>query len=405
MHSQRAFTHTLAFFCLVLALLPNISLAQEAATATAEDQVLISIRQKDKEDGARFEVEVKPGETGAVTVVLQNFGTEAIELRTYATGIIPTPNGGLTIAEPDAELSGSALWMDYTKEELTLQPGEAVERELVITVPKDTEPGQYVNAVVLETVNPVNATAGASFEQYFRKTVSVYVTVPGEMQTDFSLGEPEVLVIQGRSGLLIPITNSGDVRIDITGTVKFTAPDGSVVYEGDVQLGPIYKGQETTIQIAFASVPPAGEGYALSYSFHDQTTELTRTSEDIALVVPEDESGVPDPLRFENVAITPNADPIAFAIVSVDVISDQTSYRSSRLTLSVYHNGELVEDFVLAENLSLNVGESTTVTQRYLPATAWESGTYTFSLKLESTDGGQTSLILEQKDVATLEVP
>lgn len=392
----------LTFMCLS----PFATVAQGTPGAeqpTDTSGILISIGPKGGEDGSRFEAEIKAGESTEMIAVLQNHGTESIELRTYRAGLIPTVNGGLKIAERDAAPEGSALWIEFASEEFTLGPGEAIERTLKITVPENTPPGQYVNAVALETVKPVNETEGAAFQQYFRKVVSVYVTVPGDVVTDFTLGDPEVLVAQGRSGVQIPVSNTGNVRIDLIVDLKISDSAGNTIHEGQVKLGPIYMGQVTMIQVPFASVPPAGE-YLISYSVTDTTSAVEQSSQDQALSVPEDAQPLEiAPISFENVVVEPNADPIVFANVSVDV-NVNTAYRSTRLTMSVYLNGDLVEDFVLAENLSLAQG-TTTVSQRYLPATNWESGTYTFSLKLESTESGQTSLLYEESDVATLEVP
>lgn len=390
----------------LLALLPVLGSAQDTSTPAPPEfnpEVQISIRPKDGSDGDRFNAEVKPGETATLIVVLQNFGEGPIELRTFTSDVIPMTNGGLQMDKLDSEQHGTTLWINYPSETFTLKPGESIERPMVITVPKNTEAGQYVNAIALETVNPVNAGQGGAFEQFFRKVVSVYVTVPGDLASDFSLGEPEVLVVQGRSGVQIPIENTGDVRLDIMGTLSLTDSSGKVVHEGPIRLGPIYKGQATLIQVAFASVPPAGD-YTIKYEFTDSTSGVTHNLDSQAVVVPENESLEQAPISYENVSVTANADPIVFADVSVDVNLAQTSCRSSRLTLSVYRDGEFVEDFVLAENLSLAQGV-TTVSQRYLPATGWEPGTYSFSLKLEATDSGTASILLEEADVATLEVP
>ena len=384
-----------------LAMSAQVAMAQ--GTPAVNPDVEISIRPKDGADGDRFRAQVNAGETVVLTAIIQNHGSESIKLRTYASDVIPANNGGLVIADREAEKHGQTLWMDYATEEFTLEPGQSIERPLSISVPADTEPGQYVNAVALETVDPVDPQPGAAFEQYFRKVVSVYIEVPGDFVTAFELGEPEVLVGNGQTGIQIPITNTGDVRIDVYGEIYLTDTDGNVILGGDVRLGPIYNGQATFIQVAFGSIPEAGE-YHLSYSLTDFNTDTNVSSEEIAVDVPEAESTEVAPIAFENMVIEGNADPIVFANVSLDVTIAQSSYRSTRLTLSVFHEGEHVEDFVLADNLSLSQG-TTNVTQRYLPATGFVSGEYTFSLKLESTEGGQTTILYEEENVATLEVP
>lgn len=402
----------LIYMVLSIACILPSSLLVMAQDQDAEDTdgirspgVVLAIFPVDGQDGDRFEFTLEPGQSQEMTAVLVNFGAEPIRLRSYASHIVPVANGGMQIPGFGTEPEGTVSWIEYpTEEELILQPGEPVERTLRVTVPEGTPPGQYVNAVALETLDPVTS-EGSPFEQYFRKVVSVYVTVPGDVVVDFSFDEHRVLVNRGQSAIQISIVNSGNTRIDLEGTVTLLDGSGAVIHQGNLILGPIYMGQSTILQVPLPSVPPPGEDYQLSYSFNDRNSSESVSGDEVAVTVPEDASIAADaPVQFTNVAIEPNADPIVFANVSVDVVLTQSAQRSTRLTLSVHRDGELVEDFVLAENLSLPIG-TTTVSQRYLPATSWEPGTYTFSLRLESTGSGQQGLILEQQDVATIEVP
>lgn len=400
-------TYRLAFFRIFLlgfVILPTMVEAQDNPETPGETSApIIGIRPSDKPDGSRFEAQVEPGQSHEFTVVVGNYGLEPIELRTYVADISAGINGGMLMADSSAERTGITLWLDYPTEELALEPGVEIELPMIVTVPENAEPGQYVTAVALETINPVQELG--SFNQYFRKVVSIYTLVPGDLSTEFELGEPEVLYDQNRPFVVIPIANTGGLRIDLSGTYILQNRQGDVIGEGSIQLAPIYMGHETNIYIPLSTPPPAGD-YVVGFEFLDSSSGISVGSDEVSIMVSE------PPVRdevvsvsFENIDVTANDEPIVFANVSVDVVSGQKSQSSTRLTLSIYHNGAHVEDLVLAENLSVGVNDSITVSQRYLPATNWESGTYTFSLKLESTSGGQISLLLEEEDVATLEVP
>ena len=68
---------------------------------------------------------------------------------------------------------------------------------------------------------------------------------------------------------------------------------------------------------------------------------------------------------------------------------------ATNVSLTVLRDGEKVEDFPLAINLSLPTGE-TIVTDRYIPAEAWVTGTYTFQVTVSSVnqrDGSETVLL------------
>jgi len=180
---------------------------------------------------------------------------------------------------------------------------------------------------------------------------------------------------------------------------------GAVIMRESLVLGTVYGGHETLVRSWVPPTLPPGE-YKVSLSLTDDVTGFANQIENVSVTMPEPpEEAELVPLEFSNVVIAPNADPIQFASIVVEITNNAQVQRSTRLTLVVEKDGEHLEDFVVAENLLLEQG-MTTVSQRYLPITGWESGSYTFSLKLESADAsGSTSQLLNEEDVATLDVP
>lgn len=404
---NRSFKY-LTLLVMLLMMLPSSLLgafAQESTPDTsAEQEISLGVFPVGGMDGDRFEFELEPGETAVVGVFLINGGENPLRLNAFASHLIPVVGGGLQIPPSDTPAEGTVSWLNFPSEEMTLGPGESVERVLTVTVPEDAQPGQYVNALALETLDPITE-PGSPFEQFYRKVVSVYVTVPGEVVSSFTVSDPTVEVVGMDTVITLPIENTGNIRVDLTGNISLTGPDGNTLFSGSILMGPLYMGQATTVQVFLPGVIDPGDGYQVAYELVDGTSAVSASSEGVAVTVAENASTAADkPYAFDNVSIQPNADPIVFAEVSVDVVNTGVAHSSTRLTMSVLHNGELVEDFVLADNLSLPLG-TTTVTQRYLPATEWESGTYTFSLKLESVGSDQPSLLFEQPEIAILEVP
>lgn len=410
MRSRNRFLTIALAGLLCLQAIPMSITAQETPVApeqlTADDfDVRIAIYPAGGQDGDRFELTAEPGETIEAVAMISSFGAEPIEVRTFASHIVPVVNGGLVVPKSGTALEGTALWFDYPTEEITLQPGEVIDRTIRISVPEGTPPGQYVNAVAIETVNPINQGETGPFEQFLRKIVSVYVTVPGEVITDFTLGDPQVLVNKGQAAIFIPVVNEGNVRVDLVGSATLSDSSGTVIAESSIVTGPIYMDQSVQLSIPIGAAPEPGSDYQISVEVTDTGSEEARLADAAAVEVPEDENPLEvAPVAFTNVIIEPNADPIVFANVSVDIEITGTTYRSTRLTLLVFHDGALVEEFVLADNLALDPG-TTTVSQRYLPGTDWESGTYSFSLNLETVSSGETSPLFSKDDVATLEVP
>lgn len=385
---------------------PVLIAAHAQSMAEGTDQARIAIYPKGQDDGTRFEATAEPGETIEFTAMLVNHGEKPIELLAYSANVVPAVNGGMQIATPDDPPVAHSIWMSFDNIEFTLQPGETLEHPFTVAVPPGTPPGQYVNAVALETAEPLQTTGGSqAFEQYFRKVVSVYVVVPGDEVSDFGIGTPEIAVLRGNSNLLVPIENIGNVRVDLKADVTLRDQAGTVIYSGETFFGPVYMGQTTLFQIPIGSAPEPGD-YVLNLDLQERNGEARHTLEDQEIVVPEDsdpQTGAP--YSISEIEIIPNGDPIVFANVSMDISALQNPIRSGRLTLSVHHNDQFLEDFVLADNLSVSSGSTVSVNQRYLPLSSWEPGVYTFSLKLESVDGASSTLLLELEDVATFEVP
>jgi hypothetical protein len=170
-------------------------------------------------------------------------------------------------------------------------------------------------------------------------------------------------------------------------------------------MGAIYGKHDTVLQHVIGA--PLSPGiYTLSLELKDDVSGVSNGFEESEVTVPEAPTDQVVPLAFGGIIIASNADPIQFAGAVVEIINNGQVLRSARLVMIVELDGVLLEEFNLAENLTLEQGV-TTVAQRYLPLTGWEPGTYTFSLRLETVDSssGAASVLLTQEDVATIEVP
>jgi hypothetical protein len=85
------------------------------------------------------------------------------------------------------------------------------------------------------------------------------------------------------------------------------------------------------------------------------------------------------------VALGPDANNPAFATVDVAIQNQGEPVTNAEVLLDVMKDGELVETFPLAPSLALPQG-ATEVSQRYIPPTGWEDGSWTFVLRLNVVD-------------------
>jgi hypothetical protein len=371
-------------------------------TEESETQILIGLRGEGQVDGERIETSLDPGQSLSSKVYIGNFGANPLELTMYTADVFTLINGGLGLEPEGSEQQEPTIWMTFPSEEVTLESMTEVAKEFTVTVPDGTPPGEYALAFAAETTEAIPVPGAPQLLQKIRKVVVLYITVPGDFTASFEIGEPTALP-DPSPAIQIPLQNVSQTILRLEGDFTLEDSDGATLVEATLRLGPVYGMAETAILVALSVMPPAGE-YRATLTLTDTVTGVTNGFEDVPITV--EESSGPPPLVFENMEISANADPIQYLAVTVDILNNAETIRSNRLTLVVTKDGQPLEDFILADNLTLNQGANP-VTQRYIPIDGWESGsTYEFSLRLEAVDSsGGVSLLLEEENVASVEVP
>lgn len=356
-------------------------------------------------DGERYTVSAEPGDTKALKVFIGNGGTEDLPILSYTSNIRTKINGGLDMGLPAEEVTGTPTWVDYPTQQYDLPPQEVVSVSFNLSVPADTEPGEYVIPIAAETVEAYAVEGAGSLRQKIRKVITIYVTVGSGFSAGFEFGEPQITFLGNQPAIQVPITNTGQTTLRMMGQLTLKDSEGNAVVDAPIALGTFYRKDQTIVQFRLDSIPAPGD-YSLTLQLTDTISNVSNGFENKTVAMPEAPSTEVVPLAFGNILIAPNADPIQFASAAVEIVNNADVIRSTRLTLIVTKDGKPLEEFVLADNVLLQQG-TTTVSQRYLPLTGWESGTYTFGLKLESIDpssGAVTQLLLSDK-VAEIVVP
>ncbi len=102
----------------------------------------------------------------------------------------------------------------------------------------------------------------------------------------------------------------------------------------------------------------------------------------------------------------PDATSPIFATITGTIVNTGDPVPNARLTVHVRKDGKLVEDFQLIPSLSLAQGD-TPINQRYIPATGFTKGTWTFDLTLESveTSNQAATVILDQAVPGSIIIP
>jgi hypothetical protein len=357
----------------------------------------------DYSDGFFKDLEVAPGGSIDLAVVVMNLGTVPVSLDVFKSNAINTTNGGFTSAGPEAEPFEATTWVDFPAQTVELEPDESQEIPFTVNVPADAKPGQYISALSAKTSEALPMPGTDSLDYTLSSALSVGILVPGEMQHAFSLGEPEMLDEREMRTLSIPVQNEGNYLVRPAGELVVMDANGKDVLTAPIEMGSVYAGLSTTIEVLLPEQMAAGD-YTVSLSLSDPESGATDEIEFADVTV--DELADPTGVSITGATVEANADEIAFANVDVTLDNGGQEIPASNVTLEVLHDGEPVESFPLATNQVLLSGENT-FTARYIPAETWESGTYTFNIIVSAVDpnGGQETILLDEELDATIVVP
>jgi hypothetical protein len=246
--------------------------------------------------------------------------------------------------------------------------------------------------------------------QTIHKAVAVLITVPGPVTPEFTIGEASLRQSPATNSLLIDIANSGNVLVKPAGEVVVTSADGTDLVRAPIAMGSVYAGTSTQIELPIPILLEPGS-YEINVSLSDAEKGVSAEVRDLALQVEAvaNASPVAAPVTVDSLtvdAVTDTSGAVQLANVVVAVNNAGTPLPAVRLTLHVTRDGQPVEDYVLSPSLALPTG-ITTIEQRYLPASAWQQGTYEFSLTLEAIElaTGQTTLLHTVDAAADVVVP
>jgi hypothetical protein len=273
-----------------------------------------------------------------------------------------------------------------------------------VTVPDGTPPGAYLTGIAAQMAEPEEFEDTTLFKQVVRKVIGVTIVVPGPLEAAAELGEPIATGEGNARRLVVPIANTGNTGIRPAGELTVTNVEGEVALTAPIEMRPVYAGDETTLEIGLPPAVAAGD-YTVDLELADDEKGWSAEIGDAPVTILPAAGEEPDPVEITGASVTavPDAasgEPPQYADVAVEIANRDVDIRSSRLTLIVSRDGEVVEEVEVSGSLAL-VEETTTVERPYIPADGWQEGTYTFSLLLESVDP-DTGVEIE---LATLELP
>jgi hypothetical protein len=347
-------------------------------------------------DGEYFTLEAEPGTTHELVVVIGNADPEKpLGLRTYANDIVPATNGGFALALEDVAPTDTATWIDYPAETLNFGPREGTERVFTVRIPEDAAPGQYIAGLAAETADPVAIEGTDLLNQVIRKSIAVFITVPGEQKPSFTLGQPEFVADGVTNRIIVPVANTGNVLVRPTGELTLADAKGETVLVVPVAMGSVYADITVPLSVSLVAQIPDGD-YTLSGELTDEETGATALIENGAIAITNEQEA---PAQFgitADITLAPDAANPAYVDAAVTITNQGAPVADAEVLLDVMRDGEMVETFALAPSLALPQGE-TVVAQRYIPPAGWEAGSWSFLIRLnviDPTSGSSTNVVV-----------
>jgi hypothetical protein len=377
--------------------------AAQATPAVASGVPLLAFAPTESERGF-FELTLEPGKSATVSVRIANVGEETYTLSTYAADIYTRVNGGSESRLMDEPTSGATLWLDYPSETFDLAPGEELIRDIVVTVPEGTSPGEYTSSVVIQNRDPIEASTegGMGMLQVIRQAIAVAVTVPGPAEPALAIDEATYSLAPAYAAVMVSVENSGNIRLAPVATMALTDANGEEVTSATITMDTFFPGTHANLEFPLVRTLEPGE-YHVAFSIEDADHGASAGPADLTMTVAEP-VGTPvaeTNINISNVGITEgrNADgelQVVEVVVSIDNPGMQAS--NARLTLHVTRDGEPVEDLELGSSLTFPGGPAE-FKQRYFPLEGWQPGVYTFSVTLESIDPNNNQpVVLDEAD-------
>lgn len=255
---------------------PGTTLAQDPQTKL----VLLPIGQP----GSYFDLTMRPGQSRTLDVEIANAGDATIAARTYATDVYTIINGGFGGRLRGEAQTGTTNWLDYPTEVLDLRVGEDIRRTFAVSVPADTDPGEYITSVVLENDQPIRGTGSVALDQIVRQAVAVVVTVPGPRVPGLDIGTASHAVVAGRSVVSIAVENTGNVRLKPIVEVSVRDAEGTEVSHATVPMDTFYALTDTFVEVVLDSVLWPGP-YTVQLTLDDARAGVTAGEAALAFVV------------------------------------------------------------------------------------------------------------------------
>jgi hypothetical protein len=208
-----------------LALLSIIGLLATAGPASAVDDGSLGIRPATESDF--FHLELSPGAAIDATAIVSNHSADPVTLADYPVDAHTTPQGGFGMGAQTDTRSEVGAWMHLANDgQVTVPAGSELSVAFRLVVPKDTPPGDYVGALIIQATAVIGKTstlkggAAVRLDVVQRQGVRVYLHVAGTAIKQLAAGLMSWTSNADSATFSLPMTNSGNTILHPTATLR-----------------------------------------------------------------------------------------------------------------------------------------------------------------------------------------
>ena len=225
-----------------------------------------------------IDITLEPGESEEVT--LRHFVRDdaEVDVTVFPSNVYTVRGGGMGVNDIDHARTGATTWLDLRTTDFNLTPDEPIEQSITITVPEDTEPGEYITAIVSAETD-----TGAGADRP-RQVVPVYINVPGARAPEMEIESVQHHVAEGQSVVSVTLANTGNVHLRPAGSFAIRSLAGTTLADTAIGLDTVYAGTSTRIEITFTEELPAGE-YLIAIDLRDDITGASAGADDLSVIV------------------------------------------------------------------------------------------------------------------------
>ncbi len=357
--------------------------------------------------GTYVSLELQPGESATFGIVLGNAGEIPQTLRTYAVPALSGVNGGFVLAPYGTAPDEQTSWMDYEETEHTFRSTEGIIIPVTVIVPEGTAPGEYVTGLAAEQRDAFDIPGTDLMMQRVRWAVPVMITVPGERNASFEVGD---VVLESEDDSIVAtvsIANSGNVIVRPTGEVRLLDTEGNVVGVSSVAMSSVYTGTATTLVTGWYGVPASSTYSVAIVLTTDGAAGVVEASFNDLPVTKVEPDATPSPQPLTVIAsLTPltRDSPPSMLQLTAEIANNGEPIENARVSIVTYQDGVEVDRYPVMQAVTIPQG-TTPVQARYALPGGFTSGTYTFDVTIELGDMGTQTILVTHKLEFEVTVP